>query len=67
MAFAVVGFALLHTVTRGQTSRPLLIGSAYASVMVFGWPVLLIALLGLADTFLGLRARIAARRSVSKV
>lgn len=67
MAFAVIGFAVLHTVTRGQTSRPLLIGSAYASVMVFGWPVLLIALLGLADTFLHLRARFASRKSVSKV
>ena len=67
MAFAVVGFAVLHTITRGQSSRPLSIGSAYASVMVFGWPVLLIALLGLADTFLHLRARFASRKSVSKV
>ena len=67
MAFAVVGFAVLHTVTRGQASRPLLIGSAYASVMIFGWPVLLIALLGLADSFLHLRVRFAARRPIQKV
>lgn len=63
MAYAVLGFAVLHAVTRGQASRPFLLGGIYASVIVFGWPVLMLAVLGLVETFFGLRARAAARAS----
>jgi hypothetical protein len=62
MAYGVLGFAVLHAVTRGQSSRPILLGGVYACVLVFGWPVLLLALLGLVDTFFGLRARFGARK-----
>jgi len=67
MAYGVLGFAVLHTVTRGQSSRPILMGGIYASVIVFGWPLLMLVLLGLADMFFGLRARFAARRGIAKV
>lgn len=62
IAYGVLGFAVLHAITRGIGSRGLLIGGVYAAVMVFGWPMLALCLLGLADTAIGLRARVARKR-----
>ena len=62
MAFGVLGFAVLHALTRTMDARGFLLGGAYAAVMVFGWPVLAMCLLGLADMFIDLRGRAAARR-----
>lgn len=62
MAYGVLGFAVLHNITRGIKSRPFLLGGIYASVVVFGWPVLAFCGLGLLETMLGLRARLAQRR-----
>lgn len=62
MAYGVLGFAVVHSITRGLASRALLIGAAYASVLIFGWPILVLCLLGLLDTAIGLRARVARKR-----
>jgi hypothetical protein len=62
MAYAILGFAVLHAITRAVGGRALILGGIYLAVIVFGWPVLAIALLGLADTALGIRARIAGKR-----
>lgn len=62
MAFGVLGFAVLHTVTRTMDARGFLLGGAYAAVLVFGWPVLAMCLVGLADMFFDLRGRAAAKR-----
>jgi hypothetical protein len=62
MAYGMLGFAVLHDITRGIGSRPFLLGGIYASVMVFGWPILALCLLGFAEAAFGLRARIARRR-----
>jgi hypothetical protein len=62
MAYAMLGFAVLHHVTRGMNARPLMLGSAYVSVVVLAWPILLVMLLGLIDTALNIRGRVAARR-----
>jgi len=62
MAYGVLGLAVLHDITRGITSRPFLIGGAYASIAVLGWPVLAFSLLGLVETMFSLRARVAKRR-----
>jgi len=56
----VLGFAVLHGITRHLPSRGLILFGVYAAVAVFGWPVLLMTLLGLVDTALDLRARVAA-------
>ena len=64
VAYGILGFAVLHAITRGQRSRPFLIGSIYASVLVFGWPLLMLSLLGLVDTIFNLRARVARRRGI---
>jgi hypothetical protein len=57
IAFGALGLAVLHTITQGINARGLLLVGAYAAVVVFGWPVLALAVLGLIETFAGLRAR----------
>ena len=59
MAYAILGFAVLHDITRGMNSRPLALGGIYVAVVVFGWPVLIMTLLGLADAVFDLRGRVA--------
>ena len=61
MAYAILGFAVLHAITRMMSSRGLVLGSSYAAVFLFGWPVALMTLLGLADTAFDIRKRIAGR------
>ncbi len=62
MAYGALGFAVLHAVTRGINSRPFLLGGIYASVAVFGWPILALCLIGVTETAFDLRARAARRR-----
>jgi hypothetical protein len=57
IAYAVTGFAVLHTLTLAMKSRPLWLGCVYAIVAGFAWALLAIALLGLADSVFGLRQR----------
>ena len=40
--------------------RPLVLGGVYTAVLIFGWPAIILALLGLVDTALDLRGRPAA-------
>ena len=60
MAYAILGLAVLHMITRGMGSRPFMLGGIYVAVLMFGWPVLVMSLLGLADTAFDLRGRAAA-------
>jgi len=62
IAFAILGFAVLHAITRGINSRLLMLGAIYAAMIVFGWPVLAMSLIGLADTAFDIRGRVARRR-----
>jgi hypothetical protein len=62
MAYALTGFAVLHTLTLRLRSRALWLGSTYALVIMFLWPLLAIAALGLADAAFGLRHRFWQRR-----
>jgi hypothetical protein len=62
MAYAVLGLAVLHTITRGMKSRAFLLGGIYGAIIVFGWPVLALCVLGLIETAIDLRARVAQRR-----
>ncbi len=62
LAYALLGFAVLHGITRHLPSRPVVLAGVYAVVAIFGWPVLLMTLLGLLDAALDLRARVAAMR-----
>jgi hypothetical protein len=62
MAYALTGFAVLHTLTLRLRSRAFWLGSTYALVTMFGWPVLLMVVLGVADSAFGLRQRFWQRR-----
>jgi hypothetical protein len=56
-AFALVGLAVLHAVTMGNNQRRLLLFGTYFLLVFFGFPILLFAVLGLAETLFHLRAR----------
>ena len=62
MAYGVLGFAVLHALTRGINSRAFILGGVYAAVLVFGWPVLALCLLGIGETVFDLRARAVRKR-----
>jgi len=62
MAYAMVGFAVLHAITRSIGNRGLALAGAYAAVVVFGWPILGVSLLGLADGAFNIRGRVAHKR-----
>jgi hypothetical protein len=63
LAYALLGLAVMHAITRGMNSRPFALGGLYAAVIIFGWPMLLLSMLGLADTAFNLRGRAAAKRT----
>jgi hypothetical protein len=62
LGYALTGFAVLHTVTLGIKSRGVVLSFAYALVLVFGWPVIAIIALGIADAFFGIRQRYLQRK-----
>jgi hypothetical protein len=62
MVFAVLGFAVLHALTRGMSSRVVVLAGVYGVTIVLGWPVLAMSLLGLAETALNIRGRVARKR-----
>lgn len=62
MAYGVLGFAVLHTITAGRGGRAFILSAAYAAVGLLGWPILIMTLLGLADTALDIRGRLASKR-----
>jgi hypothetical protein len=59
MAYGVLGFAVLHAITKGLASRIFLLVGVYGAVLVLGWPVLALCLLGLIEAAIDLRARLA--------
>ncbi len=61
MAYSVLGFAVMHVLTRAVRGRGFVLGGVYGAVIVFGWPVLALCLLGLGETAFGLRARFGPR------
>ena len=57
MAYGLTGFAVLHTLTLALRSRVFWLCCTYALVVAFGWPVLAMIALGLADAVFGIRQR----------
>ena len=63
LVYGVLGFAVLHAITQGTSARPFVLSITYAGVILLGWPMLVLCLLGLVDTAIGLRDRVSAKRS----
>jgi hypothetical protein len=56
--YALMGFAVLHTITQALQNRALWLGSAYAVVLLFFfWPIIAVISIGIADAVLGIRQR----------
>ncbi len=64
-AYSVLGFAVVHEITRGIGGRPFLLAGVYAVVLTLGSPILLLCLLGLVDATFGLRERVMTKRGPS--
>ena len=61
--YALLGFAVMHAVTAGMAARGVVLTGLYLTVVLFGWPLVLMAAIGLIETITSLRARVAARRA----
>ncbi|MET4070896.1 hypothetical protein ABID58_005706 [Bradyrhizobium sp. S3.2.6] len=57
MAYALVGLAVLHTITRDLANRGIWLASAYAILFMFSVSLILLTALGLADAVFGFRER----------
>lgn len=54
---ALIGLAVVHTVTLGTSLRTLVLVTTYVLLILFGFPILLLLLVGLADCVMHIRAR----------
>src|SRR4051812_39997065 len=61
-AYALLSFAVVHVLTASFAGRGFMLSGLYIIVVLFGWPIILMSLLGLLETIASLRARSAARR-----
>jgi hypothetical protein len=61
VAFATVGFAVLHTITRGMQGRAAMLSGAYGVIALLIWPIVVMTLFGVAETLFGLRPRLSKR------
>jgi hypothetical protein len=59
LAYALAGLGVMHALLRTSPHRGPLLGAAYAFMFVFGWPLIIAMLLGLAEPWLNLRRRAA--------
>ncbi|HEY1542741.1 MAG TPA: DUF2232 domain-containing protein [Xanthobacteraceae bacterium] len=65
VAYAALGFAVMHGITRHLQGRTVVLVGLYTGFVLLGWsgwPVLVMALLGLIDSAVDLRRRVAATR-----
>ena len=56
-AIALAGLAVLHALTLGTSIRTLILVTTYVILILFGFPIVLLFLLGLAESAFQLRAR----------
>jgi hypothetical protein len=67
VVYALLGLAVLHTITRGNPTRPFALAATYVTIIpLAGLPILAMTMLGFAETAFNIRARVAGRRPPSK-
>jgi hypothetical protein len=59
VAFCLGGLAVLHAAARRLSHPTMVLVFFYTTAALFGWPFLVVAVLGLLETWLGLRRRLA--------
>jgi hypothetical protein len=59
--YALAGLSVLHAVTAKLQWRGVALGASYGAIIVFGWPIAVVAVLGLAEPLTQLKARAKAR------
>jgi hypothetical protein len=57
IAFFLQGMAVIHKVSKSWSYRAALLAALYLVMFLMFWPVLLIAVLGLVDSWAGFRGR----------
>jgi hypothetical protein len=57
LAYVLLGFAVIHHVTRNMGARLIILSSVWALLMFMAWPLLVVALIGLADPIFDFRKR----------
>ncbi|MBH0239662.1 hypothetical protein [Methylobrevis albus] len=58
MVLSIAGFAVVHVLTRGNAARGIVLATIYGvTLLFFSLPLLVMTVLGAADTLLGLRRR----------
>ena len=62
LALTALGYASVHASTRGSALRGLILGTLWSLTFVFGFPVLLMLLAGVAELSFGWRRSLSARR-----
>ncbi|EJW11893.1 hypothetical protein A33M_2674 [Rhodovulum sp. PH10] len=62
IAFAALGLAVLHALAAPMKGRVLVLSVLYAGILLLGWPILAVTLVGLADSLIDLRGRVARDR-----
>jgi hypothetical protein len=64
IAYAVLGFSVIHGASRTFPARMLMLTGVWLLVFLLGWPVLLVMMIGLADTIADFRARFGGGRNL---
>jgi hypothetical protein len=62
-AYMLLGLAVIHATTRALSGRGFILAGTYLTVILFGWPALAVAIIGLVDAALDIRGRVARGRS----
>lgn len=60
-AYVLQGLAVVHSFSQGMAFRGLMLASLYLAILILGWVAIAVAILGLSEPMLHLRARAATR------